>query len=250
MPFPTPALLALICGLLISASAWSDWHDAIRSNQTDTIRALYPQRADVDEGTDHGKTALMAAAAAGDAGLVEALLLAGADPSATNRLGGTVLMYGVGSGDVDTVRRLLETGPPLDARASNGWTAIMMAAAKNLDGLIVRLAAAGANPNIPDIHGWTPLMRATYQGHRAAVAALLDLPRIDPGHLSRMGQNALHLAVIGGHAEMAGALVSRGVDQVSDHLGQTPQSIARELERDDLLALLGGQTAETESGAQ
>lgn len=240
------ASLLLILSLAGHPPALAEWEAAIRSNHTDTLRVLHHDRADVDEATDHGKTALMAAAAAGDAELVDDLLERGADPAATNRLGGSVLMYAVSSGSAAVVERLLERSVPLDAQASNGWSAIMMAAAKDLDGLITRLAAAGANPNTSDIYGWTPLMRAIFEGHRSAVAALLDLPEIDLDQVSRIGQNALHLAVIAGHAELTGELVSRNVAQVSDHLGQTPRAIARDMARDDLLTVLGDDAGGTE----
>jgi ankyrin repeat protein len=233
----------IVAGLLLisgvnAADQSTEWHNAIRINETDTIRALMPDRVDVDEANEHGKTALMAAAAAGDAELVEQLLAAGADPKATNKLDGTVLMYAAGSGDRQVVERLLAAGVALDGQASNGWSAIMMAAAKDLGDLVTLLASAGANPNLADIYGWTPLMRAAFEGHKAAVSALLGLPDVKLDYRNRNEQNALHLAVIAGRAEMVGTLLAGGLPQASDANGYTPQSIARELGRDDLLQLL------------
>lgn len=238
MRIPTVPGLALISALAVSAALASDWGDAIRTNELDVLRELYPARANVDEANEHGKTALMAAAAAGDGELVEELLAAGADPAATNDLDGSVLMYAVGSGDRSVVERLLAAGVEVNARASNGWSAIMMAAAKNLDELIDLLGAAGADPNLPDIYGWTPLMRASFEGHGAAAKALLELPELDLDSRNRNDQNALHLAVIAGRTEMVETLLARGLPQVSDLNGHTPQSIARQLDRSDLLAML------------
>ncbi|MEE4638770.1 MAG: ankyrin repeat domain-containing protein [Wenzhouxiangella sp.] len=229
--------LLLISGIL-AADQPTDWHDAIRINEIDTLRKLLPQRADVDEANEHGKTALMAAAAAGDAELLEQLLAAGADPKATNNLDGTVLMYAVGSGDRQIVERLLAARVGVDGQASNGWSAIMMAAAKDFGDLVGLLAAAGANPNLPDIYGWSPLMRAAYEGHQAAVEALLARPELDLDQRNRNGQNALHLAVIAGRAEMVERLLASGLPQVNDVNGHTPHSIATELDRDDLLEIL------------
>ncbi|TVS11931.1 MAG: ankyrin repeat domain-containing protein [Wenzhouxiangella sp.] len=238
MRLPLLAAILLLSSLASVHARSAGWEEAIRANQLDTIRSAYRDREDVDEGTEHGKTALMAAAAAGDAGLVDELLAAGADPGATNRLGGTVLMYAIGGGDLDTVRRLLDTGIAVDGQASNGWGAVTMAAAKNEGEMLALLGAAGADPNPADIYGWTPLMRAAYEGHRDSVMALLELPGLDLGRVNNSGQTALHLAVISGSAELVQALLDHGARQTADSNDYTPQSIARELNRDDLLLLL------------
>jgi len=230
--------LALLISLLSSSAVADDWASAIRMNEIDTIRSLYPKRVDIDEPNEHGKTALMAAAAAGDLALFEALLAAGADPAAENHLGGTVLIYATGSGNRQVVNRLVAESLPLDSQASNGWSAVMMAAAKNEGALITLLCEAGASPNTPDIYGWTPLMRAVYENNTAAAEALLAAPGLDVDLLNRNDQNALHLAVIGGHAGMVEALLDHGVEQIEDANAHSPQSIARELGRDDLLQLL------------
>lgn len=249
MRSPILVSLILISCLAGADTQRADWHTAIQNNQVETLRALYRQQADVDQATEHGKTALMAAAAAGDSELLGRLLAAGADPAATNRLGGSVLMYAVGSGDLETVRRLLDTGIAADGRASNGWSAIMMAAAKNQDELLALLANTGADPNQADIYGWTPLMRAVFDRHAAAAAALLDLPAVELSRTNNNGQTALHLAVIGGNPVLVQTLLEHGARQLSDANGHTPQSIARELQRSEMLALLtdaGPDSAQTQ----
>jgi ankyrin repeat protein len=253
----TPWLLRIASVLMISwvstNAVADDWASAIRMNEIETIRTLYPDRVEIDHPNEHGKTALMAAAAAGDLDLFEELLAAGADPSAENHLGGTVLIYAAGSGNEEIVNRLLSENVDLDSRASNGWSAVMMAAAKNEGALITLLCEAGASPNTPDIYSWTPLMRAVYENNKSAADALLAAPGIDVDLLNRNQQNALHLAVIGGHASMVEALLEHGVEQIVDANAHSPQSIARELGRDDLLRLLektdaSEQKASSESG--
>ena len=228
----------LLIGLASSTALADEWADAIRTNDLDTIKALYITQTDIDRPNEHGKTALMAAAAAGDAQLVDALIARGADPAATNHLGGAVLMYAVGSGSRSIVERLLSADIPVDAQASNGWTAMMMAAAKDQGALITLLDEASANPNTPDIYGWTPLMRAAYENNQSAVAALLSLATLEVDQLNRNEQNALHLAVIAGHTEMVETLLEKDLKQTVDVNQHSPQSIARELGRDDLLSLL------------
>lgn len=236
----TAILTFLLLGsaLAVADSATERWRDAIVHNRVQDIRALLAQQDDVDQPTEYGKTALMAAAGVGDSELVTALLSAGADSNATNHLDGTVLMFAAGSGDPETLRQILATGVAINAQASNGWSAVMMATAKNHADLLRKLATAGADPNLADVYGWTPLMRAAFDHHEAAFAALLEWPGLDLEATNRNGQTALHLAVIGGHAEMVKTLVERGAVQARDRNGYTPQAIAKELARADLQVLL------------
>jgi uncharacterized protein len=235
--------IAIFATLLLSWAVAADsglpnWQQAIQNNDLQFIREAYAHRQNIDEGTDRGKTALMAAAQAGSGELVERLLAAGADPAASNRMGGTVLMYAVNGGNPAAVRQLLAAGAEVDARASNGWNATMVAAVKNLGEVLSLLRTAGADFNQADVYHWTPLMRAVYEGRDEAVRVLLAHPTLELDRKNDRGQTALHLAVIRGHTDLVEALLERGALQLSDFTGHTPQTIARELERRDLLALL------------
>lgn len=114
----------------------------------------------------------------------------------------------------------------------------MMAAAKNEGRMVALLGRAGANPNTEDIYGWTPLMRAVYENNQSAASALLSLSGIEANRLNRNEQNALHLAVIAGHTNMVEMLLAHDIEQTIDANQHSPQTIARELGRDDLLNLL------------
>ena len=84
----------------------------------------------IDARANDGKTALMAAAAAGDVALLSRLLAAGADPAAVNFKGASALMYGAWHGSEVVLSQLIGRKVPLEQSASNGWTAMTMAAAK------------------------------------------------------------------------------------------------------------------------
>ncbi len=232
-------IVLMLFGRLVGAEPPdAPWQRAVALNHIGVIESLYADIGDVDLATEHGKTALMAAAGAGHVELMDRLLAAGADPDARNHLNGTVLMFAAGSGSLAAVERLLDRVIAVDTQASNGWTALMMATAKNHGEVVNRLATAGADPNQADIYGWTPLMRAAFDGHADAFAALLTLPEVNLEATNRNGQTALHLAVIAERSALVRALIEAGASQTEDHNGYTPQGIAAELARPDLQGLL------------
>jgi len=77
--------------------------------------------------------------------------------------------------DLARVRMLLAQGTPVDG-LENGHTTFYLAAQEGRLDLLQLLLDQGAEVNtvpVPD-DGWTPLIVATYRGHRAVVAWLLD----------------------------------------------------------------------------
>ncbi len=109
-----------------------------------------------------GLTALMVAAGRGHAGVVSALLSAGADPAAVAR------------------------GP--------GATALHMAAQGGHAGIMRLLLEAGASPNqqAPG-NGMTPLMSAVWHRHPPVVSLLLQWPGTNPNLRSAFGLTARDL---------------------------------------------------------
>ena len=242
MRLTLPIVLMLFSSLAGAEAQETQWQRAVALNHIDVIESLYADIGNVDLATEHGKTALMAAAGAGDVELMDRLLSAGADPDARNHLNGTVLMFAAGSGSLAAVERLLDRGIAVDTQASNGWTALMMATAKNHGEVVKQLATAGADANQADIYGWTPLMRAAFDDHADAFAALLKLPEANLEATNRNGQTALHLAVIAERFALVRALIEAGASQKEDHNGYSPQGIAAELARPDLQGLLEEKT--------
>lgn len=232
------ALLVLLIALGAAATTPQDWRRAVQDNDLDAIRRQLGASVDVDLSTERGKTALMAAARAGDGELAATLLAAGANPEARNRAGGTVLMYAVVGGNERLVQRLLAAGAAVDAQASNGWSALMLAAAKDRAAIARRLCRASADVNRADIYGWTPLMRAVYEGSEAVATVLLEQPGLQLERVNDHGQTALHLAVIRQSGSLVRRLLAHGARQSADVDGNTPRTIARKLGRLDLLALL------------
>ncbi|MCP5420976.1 MAG: ankyrin repeat domain-containing protein [Gammaproteobacteria bacterium] len=215
------------------------WRHSVETNDVEFIRQHWSRVGAVDQPSERGKTALMAAAARGDVSLAKALLDAGADVNAQNQTGGTPLIYASASGDAATVRLLLERGATVDHRSANGWTALMITVAKQHAPLITVLGSAGADVNLPDIYGWTPLMRAVYEGRRQEMEALLNQPSVALERTNDHGQTALHLAAIQGRVDMARRLLESGaVADDTDFSGNTPRSISLILGDTRMLAVL------------
>lgn len=204
-------------------------------------------------------TPLFFACQNGNAGMVELLLKAGADPNAALKNGATPLMYGSRAGDAQVVRLLLDKGAsPNTVEPGRGETALMFAAASNRAEAIQVLLSHGARatattkvldiaarnaaargpargaraggavmeerpPDVSTMGGMTALLFAARQGHAEAVKALID------GGADINGRNAgdqatpLLTAVINGHFDLAMWLLSKGADgKLASTAGATP----------------------------
>src|SRR5262245_25867536 len=95
-----------------------DWKDAVRQGSVEELRRLLTDGADIDARDDHGQTALMLAAADGDAPVVEWLVGLGADLNRTAKYGLSALMLAVVNGHVDVVRLLVRAGANHELRGT------------------------------------------------------------------------------------------------------------------------------------
>ena len=172
--------LALVT-LLWAAAPDSPVADAAMRGDTDAVRTLIQEGADVNAAQGDGMTALHWAAMNGDGALAEVLIYAGAmvksktrigdytplhlaslsgagdlvgmllatgaDPNAaTTAGGGTPLHYAAQSGSAEAVQALVDHGAEVDAREPNwGQTPLMFAAAENRVEAIEALMAASAD---------------------------------------------------------------------------------------------------------
>jgi uncharacterized protein len=131
-----------------------------------------------------GRTALIAAARAGDPTLVAALVAAawgghddlldellarGAD---LGRGGGAALARAANAGNTSTVQFLVARGVSVDGRDANGWTPLMAAARQGHEAAAACLLALGADKTIADDTGKTALDWARAGNHDGIVALL------------------------------------------------------------------------------
>lgn len=179
----------------------------------------------------NGITDLMLAASRGDLGVVESLLAADAgDVNARDAFGNTALIYGAGAGACEVVAALVMAGADIKARnrvgrsvheaaASGGSEATVQTLRQALlcraarDGDLALLAQAfdeGADVNGQLSDGWTALMIAAYHDQQEAIVALL-LRGADAERRTATGRTALTIAAGLGHEECR-LLLSRAVE--------------------------------------
>jgi ankyrin repeat protein len=153
--------------------------DAAKSRDTEAVRTLLRERADVNAPQPDGATALHWAAHWGDLGTADQLIRAKANVNAANDLGVTPLTLACINGDGEMVRKLL---------------------------------AAGANANAPTVTGETPLMTCSRSGNVAGVQALLEKGAAVNAKENLQDQTALMWAVAERHPEVVRVLLEHGAD--------------------------------------
>jgi uncharacterized protein len=157
------------------AVAQSPVADAAMQRQTEEVRRLLREGADVNSRQADGATALHWAAYHGDAGLAELLLGAGADVSAANRNGSTPMWLAATEGNAAMIETLLEGGADANEALPLGRRPLMMAARAGQVDAVRVLLDHGADPNASESErGTTALMQAADQGHADVTAVLLE----------------------------------------------------------------------------
>src|SRR5690606_2766061 len=121
-----------------------------------------------------GRTALHEAALAGHAGIVAALLAAGADPHRADQAGRTPWLEAARGLHLEVLEQLLAAGVDVAATDAEGRNALGLAAGAERASLplVRRLLEAGVDPEVPDANGRLPVDAAAEAGRWAIVAAL------------------------------------------------------------------------------
>ncbi|MCQ6561299.1 ankyrin repeat domain-containing protein [Paenibacillus mendelii] len=145
---------------------------ATYNNDAATVKVLVEAGADVNIQDSMKNSPFLYAGAEGYLDILKLTIAAGADPSITNRYGGTALIPASEHGYVDVVKELL-TNTNIDVNHINnlGWTALMEAIILNNGGekqqqTVQVLIDHGADVNIPDHDKVTPLQHARNKGFK------------------------------------------------------------------------------------
>ena len=161
--------------------------DAAMRGNSDGLRTLLQNGADVNAAQGDGMTALHWAAEHGDAAAAGMLIYAGATVEAATRIGQyTPLHVASKSGSAEVVKLLIEAGADVTVLTStSGAAALHMAAGAGDTAVISALIEAGADINARESE-WdqTPLIFAASKNRVAAVKVLLELGA-DPGLASK-----------------------------------------------------------------
>ena len=193
-------------------------HRAARTGALDVLATLLRRAPTLVAARDvRGLTPLHHAAAGGRSMAIEALVAAGADPTARTVSGAGAADVAAAFGHTELARGLL--------RRAGGGPDVGLAAALGEVALVRRLAQADrGGAGAPGVTGLTPLMLAIVNDQPEVVQALFDLgvdlevavptTAVDPGFV---GQTAIGLAGDFGAEDVVTALSARGVEE-SPHL--------------------------------
>jgi uncharacterized protein len=147
--------------------------DAAKNADTEALRVLVKQGANVNAPDGDGSTALHWACYRDDLESADLLIRAGAKVNAANDLGVTPLWNASQNGSEAMVKRLLAARADPNAALLAGETPVTVAARSGYPGVVELLLANGGNPNVHGARGQTPLMWAVAQKHPDVVKVLL-----------------------------------------------------------------------------
>ena len=166
---------------------------AAKEGDTEEVRNLLSNGADVSASDMDGATALMRAAWGGYKDVFELLVDNGADVNAKDLAGRCILLIAANQGHTDIVQMLLDRNADVNAEDKIGNTPLMEAADEGHINIVKALLAGGADVNArretrglagvisrnyaykepPKPDGWTALIAAAEKGHTEIVRALL-----------------------------------------------------------------------------
>jgi ankyrin repeat protein len=202
--------------------------EAAKSADLEAARAELARAADPGVTEPDGTTALHWAVHLQATDLVDVLLDAGADATATNRYGIAPLSLAAETGNASIVERLLTRGADANTVMPGGETALMTAARSGSAAAVRVLLTHGADPNArEEIRGQTALMWAAGRNNIEVIHALAELgadvharTESPPRPPSRRtfsdppptGFTALAFAARGGHIDAVRVLLEAGAD--------------------------------------
>ena len=166
-----------VLSLISIAAARDDLRlvQAVRSRDTELVRALLKQQADVNSRQPDGATALHWAVHWDDLETADLLIHAGAQANATNDLGVMPLSLACTNGSAPMVKRLLKAGANPNAALMTGDTAVMTAARTGSVDVVRMLLIHGADVNAKETsQGQTALMWAVAERHWDVARVLIQ----------------------------------------------------------------------------
>lgn len=150
-------------------------HLACVNGSAAMIRTLLDAGADPEQALPSGESPLMTAARSGSVQSVELLLNRGAAVNAIERESGqTALMWAIAEDHGGVVQSLVLHGADVRARSATGFTPLMFAARNGAMSAVRLLVASGADVNETADDGTSVLHIATVRGHASLAAWLID----------------------------------------------------------------------------
>jgi ankyrin repeat protein len=180
----------------------------------ESVRAKARRLLEWDPKDKHGNGPLGTAAKHGDAELCRALVDAGADLEATNKLLTTAMHWAASSGSREVVELLAARGAVVTAPDKRRQTPLHWAAVNGCAAVIQCLCAPPYSVDVEALsaHGWSALHFATFAGKVDAVRALVDAGGANLEATDSDGATPLHNAAAAGNAELVQLLAARGAN--------------------------------------
>ena len=178
------------------------------------------RRADVNAPPEGGWTALLGAIHEGNSETIRILVDNGADVNIKGPYGGTALVMAArGKGDSELVKLLVEKGADVNAKGRAGRTALMVTRKSETAKILL---ANGAKVNEKDERGSTALLLVAENGQIDIVKKLIE-KGADVNASDSAGNTALLVAMKKHHVDIAKYLVGNGADvNVKNNKGRTP----------------------------
>ena len=191
-------------------------------------------------------TAVLAAAARGDAQRIEALVTKGERVDVRDTFGRTPLHVAAYGGQHEAMRVLVRAGADPNALENDRYDIVTIAAVANdILTLNVSLALGGSAKNVTSRYNGTALIAAAHLGH-AEVVRILIRAGAPLDHVNNLGWTAVIESIILGdggprHTETLKALVVAGANvNLPDRQGQTPLFLARSRGYHAMVSILEG----------
>ncbi len=143
-------------------------HDAAKNGDLEKIKALLKDNPNLVSSKDTNNinaTPLYIAAAFGQTNVIKLLLANKADVNAGADNDVTPLQIGAMLGRLDVAKLLVASNADVNAKADNGITALHLAAASGSKSIVELLLDNKADINAKDNRGWTPLHMAAGSGY-------------------------------------------------------------------------------------
>ena len=206
------------------------------------LKAIIDNGAYVNGTDKNSTTALMIACQKANAGAINILLNAGADPMLSDINGATWIHHAVETGcSKEVLQAIIDHGADVNAANMQNWTALMTACAKSNADAINVLLKAGADPNIANVNGETCLYCAVRGACNREVLQVIIDHGADVNVKNENEITALMIACEKSNADSINILLNAGADtMLSDITGATwiHHAVGNDCRREVLYAII------------